>query len=836
MKKILSKLGIAAIIATAAIVAGCSNGTPTTAYDTIEQIEAPSLQGKTLPGINYVSWSPVTGAAKYRVYRNGNFISELTPSNTVTTELVDIAGVSFNLIDGVNYEYAVEAIPSADFIKARTAYSKTAMSKITLKANVPTAEEFAESYKGYFEELTKAENPAFKVKQVTSSIDSKTYARITLNTKPEFNYKVFKYLDNDPTDILNGPAVATYSSYNDAAERELNIPITGAGEWNYLVYVTPKAGIYEGKKVAAGKLSVPKLDVSQGNPTAKYIDAGKTAKIYWTPATKNGTNEKFATTSYTVYRFANATWTKLTGTIASETDPWNNTTYFVTDTLTDNTQSYSYYVVLTDGKFVANTAAGTLSAYSIDNGSSNSWGSDSAAEYIDAGKTVRITWKPAKDSTNKDFATTDYTVYRVDVGVNNINTYTPVSGTITAAKINETVYYYATDTVPDNTKGYNYVIDLKLKATQWQWVNAYTSANAATPSITATAINLDNDNYSNDVYLRVKAGKAGETIKVYKVNTTKVVSPSLTLSTVLDADYTELDLTKFTGPATDGYLEYYDKNLAEGSWKYMIEETAKDKKAVRNNTTVQISAIPTVSGFNLTLDVGKYAGEQIYGTENTIIQNAKFSIAVTDYVAATEKFANYTYKVQYSKIEKLDKTSYSTYGKWTDIATLKLVKINTSNSYKGAAEITLGEGAYSFRVVKTDSASGSEVIKYYTGTNSTSVTKQWLGSAITFSSNSTENYVYVDTNKNYGNYKFELYQQTLKEGKPVTDYTAVNLSAFAETSSGSGTYRAKYGALEQTATATTTAPAEQKTYNYLLVVTDKDDNVSFRSLNGLNIK
>lgn len=844
MKKILSKLGVAAIIASAAIVAGCSNGLTTPTQDTIKTIEAPSLQGKTLPGVNYITWNQVNGAASYKVYRDGILVKTITTGSAL--EYADVAGISASsnnpsaLVDGVEYTYDVIAVPSSTWVAPntaqRTVYTEQNMSTIKLKADVPTATEFAEKYKDYYASFTKAENPTFKVEQVTAITYPANYIRITLETKPEFSYQIWRSLDNDPN-VWGGDDsnwVTEWNSYKGSSSAtEIIVPVTGAGEWNYFVNVAPRASIYEGLKVnAPAKISVPSLNVTTSGISAAYIDAGKTAKISWTADKDPITTNKFETTKYTVFRFANNTYTKLTGTVASETSPWGTVTYFITDTIADNTQSYKYYVVLSDGKYVADSNSPvTLSAYGID---SSSYGSNAAAAYIDEGKNVRITWKPAKNSVNTEFATTDYAVYRLDTGINGVTSYTAVSGTITASKIGEDTYYFVTDAVKDNTITNNYIIILAQKSNRYYTISVarYTPANAATPAITVNAINVDNDNYSNDAYVQVKAGKAGETIKVYKVNTTKVTSPSVTLNTVLDTDYTELDLSKFTGPDTSGYLVYVDKDLAEGTWKYMVEETATGKKAVRNSNNVTINSIPSVSGNNLSLSVNKYVSEAIYGTDNTIIQNAKFSIAVTDYVATTEKFDNYSYKIQYTKLEKVGTTGNYTYGAWKDIATSRLVNINTTN-YKGAAEITLGEGAYYFRVVKTDSASKTEVIKYATG--SYTVSKQYNTSSYTFSYNSTDSYVYVDTNKYYGNYKFALYQQTLKNNQPVTDYTAVSLNAFAETASGSGTYRAKYGTAETVITPVTAA-TEQKSYNYLLVITDKDDNIFYRTISGVYIK
>ena len=74
--------------------------------------------------------------------------------------------------------------------------------------------------------------------------------------------------------------------------------------------------------------------------------------------------------------------------------------------------------------------------------------------------------------------------------------------------------------------------------------------------------------------------------------------------------------------------------------------------------------------------------------------------------------------------------------------------------------------------------------------------------------------------------------------KPVSEYTAKTLSTFAETTSGSGTYRAKYGSVE-TAITPVTAATEQKSYKYILVVTDKNNVVTYYRLNygsAVNIK
>lgn len=461
MKKILSILGAAAVLTVAASLVGCSDPV-SGATDTIRTIEAPVLSTETFPGVNYISWNKVNGAESYVVYRDGNVVATINSSSKIL-EYADVAyaGTS-SIADGVSYEYTVKAVPAAGWFAdesgaqsgngSRAVYSEEAQASVTLTANVPTAAEFAESYASYFESFG-GEDPAFKTEFVAADTDKTDYVRFTLPAKPEFKYEIYKYLDNAPDKYEN--KVFEWNLYKAAAgSREFLAPVTGAGDWNYIVKVAPRAPIYTSKEFAASaKVAVTALNVSSASAiSATYIDAGKTVKIKWNPA-KDATGKEFAAASYSVYRFADNAWTKL-GEVSTEKNYYGNTVYFVKDEVADSKVNNDYFVVLSEGKAYAKEARVTAYAYGVD-ATVNNAATNVAAEYIDAGKTVRITWQPVKNAANTAYGVDSYAVYRKDVGINGVETFTQLTGKITASSGS---YINYSSTWNNGTTTYSYTL------------------------------------------------------------------------------------------------------------------------------------------------------------------------------------------------------------------------------------------------------------------------------------------------------------------------------------------------------------------------------------------
>lgn len=134
MKKSLLKLaGLFSIVASLFLVS-CKNETPTSpSLDTVLTLDKAQVSVTAYPGMNFVSWLPVTNANGYvlYIYVGGNCISSQTYSFDD-----DLCYVDTNIKNNVDYTYIVEAESSSS--TGRQVVTQNSMSdKKTVKAIVP---------------------------------------------------------------------------------------------------------------------------------------------------------------------------------------------------------------------------------------------------------------------------------------------------------------------------------------------------------------------------------------------------------------------------------------------------------------------------------------------------------------------------------------------------------------------------------------------------------------------------------------------------------------------------------------------------------------------------
>ena len=134
-RKILSVAGIFFIFASLFNVS-CQNETPTVqdfALDTVLTLDKAEVSATAYPGMNFVSWLPVTNANSYvlYIYVGGNCISSKTYAFDDELNYVDT-----NIKNDVEYTYFVEAESSSS--TGRAVVTQNSMSeKVTVKAIVP---------------------------------------------------------------------------------------------------------------------------------------------------------------------------------------------------------------------------------------------------------------------------------------------------------------------------------------------------------------------------------------------------------------------------------------------------------------------------------------------------------------------------------------------------------------------------------------------------------------------------------------------------------------------------------------------------------------------------
>ena len=336
--------------------------------DTILSLNAPSVTAKAYPGVNYISWEPVTSAQGYTVYRvKDGVASTLGTVESNVVSYADIASTDHVLSDGKEYKYIVEAMSETDPALSRAVYVKNSQGSATVKAIVPTAGSPAISaepasasgkdyIKKYYEKLvTKAaENVTISIK------NGNFYAEYpaTAGFKYEISASVKgKY---DALGEASSFTPTTFENYKEDYKAEFNNgPVPGSSEYEIRLKVSSVSGLYEPVVLLLGSLSaesIGELDAIK-NVKAEYI-ASKTALVSWTPATlKNGKDSPVA--NFKVYRTSDVdeTWTAVSAEVKEGQKADNDggslkisEGYYITDTVEDDSISYTYYVVHTDGK------------------------------------------------------------------------------------------------------------------------------------------------------------------------------------------------------------------------------------------------------------------------------------------------------------------------------------------------------------------------------------------------------------------------------------------------------------------------------------------------------
>lgn len=370
MKKTIFKLlGTGLIAASVFGFVSCGDSTEYDAKsDTIYSLDAPRVTAKAYPGVNYISWEPVTSAQGYKIYRvlDGDS-SKLRSVASDVTCYADIAASDHILSDGKVYKYIVEAVSNSD-PASREVYAKNSQGSASVTAIVPKAGSPAISaepasasgkdyIKKYYEKLV-----AKAAENVTLSIENGNfYAEYpaTAGFKYEISASVKGMYDALGGDV---PFVSPFENYKEDYRAELNVPVSGSSEFEIRLKVSSVSKLYEPVVVLLGSITVESIGESEAikNVNAEYV-ASKTALVSWAPATlKDGKNSPVA--NFKVYRTSDVddTWTAVSAEV-KEGQKTDNVSvsggtanisegYYITDTVEDDSISYTYYVVHTDGK------------------------------------------------------------------------------------------------------------------------------------------------------------------------------------------------------------------------------------------------------------------------------------------------------------------------------------------------------------------------------------------------------------------------------------------------------------------------------------------------------
>ena len=369
MKKTNLLKGALSVLAVSVLLASCTQ--VDSRIDTVDTLETPSVKAVAYPGVNYISWNAVKGAANYKVTRtvDGGVEDTLVPD---TSDLYITDSLSVNDVD---VEYKVYALSNSNPSRAVYVYDSNAGSASVTNIFPPVGtkaidlpkyekdsgwnfDEGADNKDWKDDFIPTAEN--IKVQLVDGAI------HVTAPTKAYLSTRVVGYTGNKEE-------IFYYDDYPTRKETEFNkyqnktlsnkSVIKSAGEYKFKAIVNALGeryrNAYYGETIFAlnTTITIPAVKTSKptDNITVKYIDDAQTiARVQFEPAVSLDGKEVFAVTDYKVYRAVNGTSNleEVTGLKADSITSDGKTTvvYVVDDTVPANNVAYDYYVVLSKDK------------------------------------------------------------------------------------------------------------------------------------------------------------------------------------------------------------------------------------------------------------------------------------------------------------------------------------------------------------------------------------------------------------------------------------------------------------------------------------------------------
>lgn len=368
MKKTNLLKGALSVLAVSVLLASCTQ--VDSRIDTVDTLETPSVKAVAYPGVNYISWNAVKGAANYKVTRtvDGGVEDTLVPD---TSDLHITDSLSVNDVD---VEYKVYALSNSNPSRAVYVYDSNAGSASVTNIFPPVGtkaidlpkyekdsgwnfDEGADNSNWKDDFIPTAEN--IKVQLVDGAI------HITAPTKAYLSTRVVGYTGNKEEIFYYDYPTRTETEFYEYQNKTLSKKsvIKSAGEYKFKAIVNALGeryrNAYYGETIFAlnTTITIPAVKTSKptDNITVKYIDDAQTiARVQFEPAVSLDGKEVFAVTDYKVYRAVNGTSNleEVTGLKADSITSKGKTTvvYVVDDTVPANNVEYDYYVVLSKDK------------------------------------------------------------------------------------------------------------------------------------------------------------------------------------------------------------------------------------------------------------------------------------------------------------------------------------------------------------------------------------------------------------------------------------------------------------------------------------------------------
>lgn len=419
MKKTNLLKGALSVLAVSVLLASCTQ--VDSKIDTVDTLETPSVKAVAYPGVNYISWNAVKGAANYKVTRTvDEGVEETLVSSTQNLYITDSLSVN-----DVDVEYKVYALSNTNPSRAVYVYDSNAGSASvtnifppvgTKAIDLPKYEKDSgwnfdkgadnSNWKDDF--IPTAEN--IKVQLVDGAI------HVTAPTKAYLSTRVVGYTGNKEEIFYYDYPTRTETEFNKYQNKTLSKKsvITSAGEYKFKATVNALGewyrNAYYGETIFAlnTTITIPEVKTSKATNiiSVKYIDDAQTiARVQFEPAVSVD-GKVFEVADYKVYRALSGTSNleevkdlkKDSITIGEKT----TVVYVVDDTVPANNVAYDYYVVLSkDEKFENTNPVAYLGKASIDTTDGGSvWGLD-FVEFDDDNNRNDVVVKVTPNSGNK---------------------------------------------------------------------------------------------------------------------------------------------------------------------------------------------------------------------------------------------------------------------------------------------------------------------------------------------------------------------------------------------------------------------------------------------------
>lgn len=381
MKKTNLLKGALSVLAVSVLLASCTQ--VDSRIDTVDTLETPSVKAVAYPGVNYISWNAVKGAANYKVTRTVDGDVE----TTIVDNTTDLFTKDFLSVNDVDVEYKVYALSKSNPSRAVYVYDSNAGSASvtnifppvgTKAIDLPKYEKDSgwnfdkdadnKDWKDDF--IPTAEN--IKVQLVDDSIN------VTAPTKAYLTTKVIGYTGNKQEIFYrdNFSKELAYFGFYQNKMLSVRSVIKSAGEYKFKATVNAfderlDNAYYEQSEIALNTtITIPAVEISKatGIPEVAYIDNEKTtARVVFTPAVSKDGVTTFAVENYKVYRALNGSneLVEVTGLKADSRTNAGKTEviYVVEDKVPSNKVAYDYYVVLNaNGRYEPKEKKYTLSA------------------------------------------------------------------------------------------------------------------------------------------------------------------------------------------------------------------------------------------------------------------------------------------------------------------------------------------------------------------------------------------------------------------------------------------------------------------------------------------